>query len=947
MNCRHVDERLSHHLEGLLSPREARAVDTHLEGCSACRRRQEQLRSLGPDLRVLAALRTPPDLFHRAVERWSKQASGRETAGQALRLPPSGTRRAGGSWVSRRASIGLAGIGLAAAAGIAALLLRGPVRAVRPPATKMAVHRVPGANGAFQSPATAPSPPGDGSRRPSLASPDGANGGAREHPRQDPALPPRLARVPGHAEPAAAQPHPRRGSGPWRQTLVPDDLRTLNGNPSWEPGPRPPVPLKTWQAIVGRVRDRLQVGDDFVQVPFPRLASTSERQIAQAVESYKHEVAIVDARLARDVTVQQKATALSDLCERLRGDSGIRLEAGQSVADEKVIVLCSKVPLRDVMRQLGRPFGYTWLRSGKEGDYRYELVQDLRSQLMEEELRNRDRAAALLALEREIERYRPYLALSPDEALARSKTAPPTEKPRLENLASTGWGPIHMYFRLSHSDMEALRAGHELFFSQEQQLQNLQLGQRPLPSDLTRGVLQSVRGWRLIKSDSGFTGTVDLTDPRGLSLTTVPEVRAQMNLKLIQSEMGQSMLLGASGFFTPRGLPQIEDMMTSPTGAYAVGMSPAALKPENATTNAQFAHDPELRPRISILCQPTCRPAPDPTASPENAPAPKVTAADVLEAIHRASSMPIVADYYTRLYKPEDVSTHNRPLFDALNQLADAMRLSWNKDGAWLQFRSVSYYDDRLKEVPNRLLTRWATARRQHGALSLDELIEIAQLPDAQLDATGMAEGARDCYGLVEWDLARNRTLRPHLRYLTGFTSAQRQEAMSDAGLPFTKMSLAQQQGFLAYALIPQQPGLSSLDELTGATLRVEYTQPGWFQSGDPLGSSYVGGSNYLQWVVPIEPGPQGRRVLRPRVRERTREAALQTVRRIDPQIREALRQAAQRADPRAAQAPIDEATEIFPTRLNLAFLYVPGTANWRCIRTVRPNGQLSWGEDQ
>src|SRR5207247_7636838 len=123
------------------------------------------------------------------------------------------------------------------------------------------------------------------------------------------------------------------------------------------------------------------------------------------------------------VTLASKAQALSDVCERLRADSGVHLVAGNSVADEKVTLFCEKLPLREVMRHLSRPFGYTWLRSGKLGEYRYELVQDLRSQLLEEELRNRDRNAALLALEQEIERYRPHLNLSPDEALARSRAA--------------------------------------------------------------------------------------------------------------------------------------------------------------------------------------------------------------------------------------------------------------------------------------------------------------------------------------------------------------------------------------------------------------------------------------------------------------------------------------------------------------------------------------------
>src|SRR5262249_26222955 len=161
-----------------------------------------------------------------------------------------------------------------------------------------------------------------------------------------------------------------------------------------------------------------------------------------------------------------KGTALSDLCEKLKSDSGIQVTAGPSVADEKVTLFCAKLPLREVMRQLSRPFGYTWLRSGKLGEYKYELVQDLRSQLLEEELRNRDRNEALLALEKDLEQYRPFLDLSPDEALARAKTASPAEKPILEELAGKAWGPLHMYFRLSSQELAALRAGQEVRFSE-------------------------------------------------------------------------------------------------------------------------------------------------------------------------------------------------------------------------------------------------------------------------------------------------------------------------------------------------------------------------------------------------------------------------------------------------------------------------------------------------
>src|SRR6266567_1848724 len=67
-----------------------------------------------------------------------------------------------------------------------------------------------------------------------------------------------------------------------------------------------------------------------------------------------------DNRLDHNVTVALKATALSDVCDRLRAAAGVKLTAGPSVEAEKVTLFCKELPLREVMRQLSRPFGYAW-----------------------------------------------------------------------------------------------------------------------------------------------------------------------------------------------------------------------------------------------------------------------------------------------------------------------------------------------------------------------------------------------------------------------------------------------------------------------------------------------------------------------------------------------------------------------------------------------------------
>src|SRR5262249_37175016 len=149
---------------------------------------------------------------------------------------------------------------------------------------------------------------------------------------------------------------------------------------------------------------------------------------------------------------------------------------------------------------------------------------------------------------------------------------------------------------------------------------------------------------------------------------------------------------------------------------------------------------------------------------------------------------------------------------------------------------------DRLKEVPNRLLSGWAASRAERRILPLSGLVQIAQLSDPQLDSGRMAEGARLCFGLAEWDLGRDKQLRPTLRYLAGLAPAQRQQAESDAGLAFAQLPAAQQQALLAFLFRWDGDRLQKqLQELPHGALHVIYTGPSEFQ-----------------WQVPLEAGSPG-----------------------------------------------------------------------------------------
>lgn len=624
-----------------------------------------------------------------------------------------------------------------------------------------------------------------------------------------------------------------------------------------------------------------------------------------------------DKRLDQNVTLALKATALADVCDRLRADTQVALAAGPSVADEKVTVFCKELPLREVMRQISRPFGYTWLRKGKEGAYRYELEQDLRSRREEDTLRSRARAAAVAALDREMERYRPYLKLSVEEAMARAESAPPEEKRLLQRVADPERGAIQLYFQLSSRQRAALLAGQVLRFDTTGSG-----GRLALPAEATRGTWEGLWRYRATQDKEQYRIRTGAGSENGRPLASLPEGRLMTALRVDAGEVGQLRLSSSTGFFlgTPRdmmiqwqeALSAFNTYLTNTSigsqGANAglvrssnlvVGQNTGSEEPSNAAVNARHAGEPGMQRAVTL---PRVRSVAEARPGARE----RVTSAEVLEALHRATGLPIVADFYTRFYAAGDAVVPAGKLFDTLNLLADRMKLRWDKEGEWLTFRSLTYYDDRLQEVPNRLLARWQSSRNEHEMLTLDDLTEIAQLTDAQLDAHGMALGAELLWGLAEWYLGSERALRAHMRYLATLSPTQRRQLQGSAGLPFAQLSRTQQQQFVQLTLGSQAGVLQpSAADLAAGTLRLEYSVPGWFR---------------WRGAVPVNPNaPNALPLPAPTVCERTAEATLAAARRIDLQV---------------------TAAQIRPTALDLRLTYTLGaTKDRRIQREVDRNG--------
>jgi hypothetical protein len=78
-------------------------------------------------------------------------------------------------------------------------------------------------------------------------------------------------------------------------------------------------------------------------------------------------------------------------------------------------------------------------------------------------------------------------------------------------------------------------------------------------------------------------------------------------------------------------------------------------------------------------------------------------------------------------------------------------------------------------------------------------------------------------------------------------------------------------------------------------------------------------------------------------VRARTREAALQEARRVDPAARAVMQESARRHDPRLDGTPMAPTLDqIVPTRLDLEVIYIAGTSNRRPIHILRRDQDLT-----
>lgn len=394
-----------------------------------------------------------------------------------------------------------------------------------------------------------------------------------------------------------------------------------------------------------------------------------------------------DPRLAARVTLKLKKSPLSRVTAELSQATGATLRTAADMADEPAVVWVTDQPAREVMRQVAALFGCRWARSGKRGEYRYELYQDLNARRQEETLRQQDRRRAVEALQANLRKRL---------EMFRERPNPSNE---LDVRIALGLTPAHW---------AALAGGQTLYFSTRRQP-----GAFPLPSALAGEILR-------VQQPSQGGGAADPP--------TAEAVLVRLWLSTTSSEASLQLdrtILSGSSAGTQGGLV-----------GNAFSRPPGVAEPPSPEQEAAWRQDPVLGSRRPFRVDPR-------TAASGRRPPPGgrlfLHLHEILPEIAETYGLDVVADAYRAQYYGRQPPTDpaEMALWEVLLRHVAGVS-DWTRDGTFFRVRSRAWYHDRLAEIPEHVIRHWSARLRGQPRLPLEDAVVLVQtLHDEQLPHFG------------------------------------------------------------------------------------------------------------------------------------------------------------------------------------------------------------------
>jgi hypothetical protein len=580
---------------------------------------------------------------------------------------------------------------------------------------------------------------------------------------------------------------------------------------------------------------------------------------------------LADAKeLEKPITVTETKIPLGELVQKVAAGTGVKLIALPEVADEPVAVVVKELPARELLEQLAELLDYRWSRRGKEGEWRYEIWQDVAGRQQEEALRQAVFAAIEKRFRQEVQQHIEMAKLSQEQIQAlvdadaqhrkRIEKLPPEQ--RRELLSSPGEAdrsrraqiaralssPINrslarLLGRLSPEQWKAiLREGKDVVYATDPGA-----GELRLPAEVIH-VLSTTRPVSFPPVEVMFPDDPQMEALRHQREKEMQDrwVAAGAYRVILRMNSWLSAPLGSTGgMYSLRA--EASARIRNPAGSSYMPAGPGATllisarpldllleqqaEDRRARRRAEGEKDPVLSEKKPFRPEAKPQPASDATGRRE-----RRSLRDLFPDLARTFDVQFISDAYW----------NSSPILDDSAFLAGPTSLAalldrsawytheWDRRGRLIRLRSRTWFFDRPREVPLRLVHRWKGIIDQHSELPLEEHVAMATTLNEGQWAT-MRQIIRDI-GLPD-SYTSGRSPRPALRLYAILTPAQRQALRQGRPLLVSEMTREQQERFrqavrqqaqiLATTLTLDQWQTGRLSLTTGRFVRVRERQGG------------------------------------------------------------------------------------------------------------------------
>jgi hypothetical protein len=497
-----------------------------------------------------------------------------------------------------------------------------------------------------------------------------------------------------------------------------------------------------------------------------------------------------DRRLDAKLSTRQLNRPIRDLLADLNQQTGVAFFADARLPDDRVTLITHDRSAAETLRAVAKLFQYEWTRDGKAASPAYRLSLSDAARKAEAEAA-RTRSVTLAAeIAREVRLFRELAALPPEQrdtlsgevAMQLGREKDPAKAAELrarhailqqfvDGSNRKYWLPviIALMETLTPAQVEELTRAGSLTFATPEVSACLPVPQAVRPEVERAG-----------KFESGLTGSYrGIVHSLRIRLTYTPARRPYVRWDLLVA-LRSSQYATATRFM---GSVPADNANAAPFDGQ-----------EKDTAPADWSSDPALATPVTFTLG-----ADLPAAVRFSGRIAPYRLSDALAKLDEARPLDVVADGFWSTRIP-GADMRAVPVGEALTRIARSCGHRWWKEDGFVMLQTRALPADRDAEPPATAVARWVELN-DSGLFGLDELAEVASLPDARGN-TLLEMGTA---GLFPVMLSPSHPGRAHLVLWNGLDRAQRRTAI-DRGLAYADLPAAAKRLYLLAASDPGSP---------------------------------------------------------------------------------------------------------------------------------------------